>query len=524
MKEEARIIKKLLEYYMNCEFEKMPNEMLLSQTVAYSGSKWDVYKHCLFTKTNERLPSIYRSCLEHLPYNCTQNAGIALANHCHWYKYHAEVSAGYTSVWEHMEEPSHLDYHSHIYMKQAFDRYVQCMHSPKVTSALKYCIPKIKEQCESSSIIAAKILRLNLWSLGTILEDHSDWKVVHQIRDPRGVLISQRSSTIMTTFSRGSIIAESSILCDKMLNDTRSFKLYNSTRPRQYMLVKYEEYADEPVEIAEKIYSHLGTEANEDVVNAILELTHASHDSSAMDQHRKNSSETARKWTTKMTSLEKKWIDKTCFDFYTESGYPEDVKLRSESRERNGFTGGRNHAHVYPLQDKLYLQNKERSQIQRNRASRKNTPSKILHHISSFRDDLQRNILRRNQSRSRHDYRNAGANLAALHSRLKNISAGNHHNLHGSSINNSFDLTDNETESVQEYFMKLVWNYKLFVAYLLDHRAKTFPRRIYCCLARAQLSHQIWGSSVFEEFSQQSWTSSHTLTVTPHVKLIMPCR
>ena len=91
----------------------------------------------------------------------------------------------------------------------------------------------------------------------------------------------------MTTFSKGSIIAESSILCDKMLNDTRSFKLYNRTRQSQFMLVKYEDYADAPVQTAQKIYSHIGSEVNEEVILAIKELTHASHDSGAMDQRRK---------------------------------------------------------------------------------------------------------------------------------------------------------------------------------------------------------------------------------------------
>ena len=251
-----------------------------------------------------------------------------MESHCHWYKYQAEISSGYESVWEYMEKPQNLNPSYDASMKQAFSRYVNCIHSPDVTSALKYCIPKIQKQCQSSSIIAAKILRVNIWNLDFILNDHPDWKVVHQIRDPRGILISQRSSGIMTKYSKGSIIAESNILCDKMLNDTRSFKLHKNTHQGQYMLVKYEDYADAPVQTAQEIYSHIGSEVNDEVILAIKELTHASHDSGAMDQRRKNSSETARKWTTKMTSIEKKWIDKSCSDFYKESGYREDVNLR----------------------------------------------------------------------------------------------------------------------------------------------------------------------------------------------------
>ena len=320
----------------------MPNEMLISQTIAYSGPKWNTYKYCLIDQTHQMLPSIYRFCNELLPENCTQNAGIAMESHCHWYKYRAERAAGYKSVWERIETPKDLNNTAHTYMEGAFRRYVKCMHSDIVIRAIKHCIPLAKEHCQSSPVIAAKILRVNLWNLDTIIDGHADWKVVHQIRDPRGVLVSQRASTIMTVYSEGSIISESHILCDKMLNDTRSFKLYNDSHPGQYLQVKYEDYADAPVPTVKHIYSHIGSDVNERLVNAIIDLTSAKNDSSPMDQYRKNSSATARKWTTKITSIEKKWIDKTCSDFYKETGYPEYVKLNthvhrgSNSLERLG--------------------------------------------------------------------------------------------------------------------------------------------------------------------------------------------
>ena len=390
-KEEVRIIKRLLEYYMNCEFEKMAHEMVLSQTIAHSGSKWDPYKQCLIEQTNEMLPSIYRHCLQYIPHNCTQIAGTAMENHCHWYKYQAEISSGYESVWEYMEKPKNLNPSRDRFMKQAFSRYVNCIHSPAVTSAVNYCIPRIKEQCQSSSIIAAKILRVNIWNLDVILDDHPDWKVVHQIRDPRGVLISQRSSGITTTYSKGSIIAESSILCDKMLNDTRSLKLYNRTHQSQYMLVKYEDYADAPVQTAQKIYSHIGSEATSEVIDAIMELTHASHDSGAMDQRRKNSSATARKWTTKMTSIEKKWIDKSCSDFYKESGYREDVKLRSQFYRANRFMNdpGQRNSRDW-LQDSNAQNRIRNDEIGVHRVGVNPRDEQLKsRHIRSFRDDLR---------------------------------------------------------------------------------------------------------------------------------------
>ena len=458
-KEELHVIKKLLEYYMNCELEKLPHEMLLSQTIANSGSKWNTYKHCLIDETNEKLPSIYRDCLNFLPHNCTQIAGTAMESHCHWYKYQAEISSGYESVWEYMEKPQNLNPSYDASMKQAFSRYVNCIHSPDVTSALKYCIPKIKKQCQSSSIIAAKILRVNIWNLDFILNDHPDWKVVHQIRDPRGILISQRSSGIMTKYSQGSIIAESSILCDKMLNDTKSFKLYNNTHQSQYMLVKYEDYADAPMQTAQNIYSHIGSEVNEEVIFAIKELTHASHDSGAMDQRRKNSSETARKWTTKMTSIEKKWIDKSCSDFYKESGYREDVNLRPMSYRPISFVEdirrrnyGRDWVQDYHTQNRI--RNGEfgvhRVDVNPSDEKLKSRP------IRNFMDDL-RSRNSPNQQQYKYEHRNTGNEMRTHQSVYGSSTANRQVEFFKNSPNrqqykNEHRNTDNEIRTHQSAF------------------------------------------------------------------------
>lgn len=332
---EIRVIKRELEHYMNCEFEKMPIEMFLSQTITYSGQKWSNYKNCINSQTHQRIPDHYRQCQSLLPTNCTRNAAVAMANHCDWYKYEAERNAGYTSVWDYFEKPGSLENSSHTYMQNGFKNYVDCIHSRKIETAVRNCIPIVKKQCLSSSVIAAKVLRVHMWDFMSSLYEHPEWKVVHQIRDPRGVLMSQRATGILTRYSKGSIIAESSILCDKMLNDSQAFRLYNSTYPGQLLQVKYEDYADAPVQTVAKIYSHIGENVHPNVIKEIIDLTSAKRDTGSMDQHRVNSSSTARKWTEKMTSLEKKYIDVSCRNFYKETGYPEFVKLRTKLRSED---------------------------------------------------------------------------------------------------------------------------------------------------------------------------------------------
>ncbi len=285
-----------------------------------------ICRACSNRKNLEPLSNHYRHCSSQLPFNCTSIAGTAMESQCHWYKYQAEVEAGYSSVWDYADPPVYQGPQD-AYMRAAFRTYVKCLHDSRIARIVDECLPYAKSQCQASSVVTTKILRMNIRDLRPVLDHHPDWKVVHQIRDPRGLLISERAAGILTRYSQKSIIAEASIVCDKMLNDSVAVRQLSKTHPNQLTWVKYEDYADAPLKIVEKIYGHIGVETNEFVITGIKELTHSAYDAHAMDQHRKNSSATAHKWTSKMTSLEKKYIDRKCMGLYQETGYPVDVKL-----------------------------------------------------------------------------------------------------------------------------------------------------------------------------------------------------
>ena len=342
MKEEIGVIKTLLENYMNCDLENLPNEMFMSETVMWSGPKWNAYRNCLSryllrnTSKNVNKRAIkfnlelqYMRCLKRLPHTCTQEAGVALENKCHLYKYQAERFAGYASIWDFLGVVNPVEHHDthRWYMQRVFTEYTKCIHSANIESGLKHCLPLATQQCKSSSIIATKLLRLNVDDLKIILKEHPPWKLVHQIRDPRAVLISQRESHIKSTNANGSITVESRVVCDKMLNDARSLKLMEQNNPNQTLLMKYEDYADAPIPTARKIYSHMGLSLDQTVISAITSLTNAKNDSGAMYQLRINSSATARKWMTKITRFEKGQIDQIRAMMYEVCRYPTDVSL-----------------------------------------------------------------------------------------------------------------------------------------------------------------------------------------------------
>ncbi len=239
---------------------------------------------------------------------------------CHLYKSKAD---GNHSVWRNtLKETLDETDSFYGYLMKVFKNYSACMHSEIFTNAVKKCIPLAEKECQSSSLVVAKILRMNMENVDKVLAENEDWKIVHQVRDPRAVLVSQRASKILTHHSGGSIITESQTLCDKMLSDIKASKKLKRVYPDQIHLMRYEDYADNPVTTLKQVYSFIGMEINPLVIKTIKTLSNSMYDSNPMDQHRKDSGQTSRRWVTKITSREKEYIDKDCIDVYRESGYP----------------------------------------------------------------------------------------------------------------------------------------------------------------------------------------------------------
>ena len=65
------------------------------------------------------------------------------------------------------------------------------MHAPKISDAVEKCLPPVTNACKKSSFLATKILRAYMHDLEHLLLRHDDWIIVHLIRDPENVILSQ---------------------------------------------------------------------------------------------------------------------------------------------------------------------------------------------------------------------------------------------------------------------------------------------------------------------------------------------
>ncbi|CAK8686137.1 unnamed protein product [Clavelina lepadiformis] len=128
---------------------------------------------------------------------------------------------------------------------------VTCSRCGPVNSAMA------SSKCAESSLVVIKVIRLcHVNNLKSILEDSNiDVKVIHLMRDPRGVLSSrlrvQEGTSRMTL--QGVVK-----MCDRNLENVKFARGQPDWLRNKYKIIRYEDICQFPLKFAEKIYKFVG--------------------------------------------------------------------------------------------------------------------------------------------------------------------------------------------------------------------------------------------------------------------------
>jgi len=112
------------------------------------------------------------------------------------------------------------------------------------------------EECSEAKTVLVKTIRLHKDNMDWIQD--SDVKVVHLVRDPRGMIGSMLQQPEEWTTRLGSYKG----ICSQMETD---LELEKSLAPGNYLRVRYEDLVDNPVETFGKICEFSGIDFNDDV-------------------------------------------------------------------------------------------------------------------------------------------------------------------------------------------------------------------------------------------------------------------
>ena len=181
--------------------------------------------------------------------------------------------------------------------------YFKCLGQAKMN--ISTCLPVMTNSCLSSTVVAAKVIRLRMDLVKYIIEampSNVDFKVIHLIRDPRGILVSRKkgslgNSTKYSAERNEAIVTEKRILsdslCRQILVNINMEKELKKEYPNVFLQIRYEHLAMHTLQALREIYAFTGLQLTDRMEANILSRTHAPRGDGPIGTFRSNSTRTA---------------------------------------------------------------------------------------------------------------------------------------------------------------------------------------------------------------------------------------
>ncbi|XP_072027802.1 carbohydrate sulfotransferase 1-like [Amphiura filiformis] len=203
----------------------------------------------------------------------------------------------------------------------------------------------LKEMCLSyRGNVATKTIRATLKDVVQFLEYtdyHKNVKIIHYVRDPRGVANSRR----IVSSGRNAVMAFEKYLwgklevrphlkslnidqkgsineyCDRLHDDIQLALLQPNVLKNRYKLIRYEDFSANPKRIAEEIYSFLGLQTPEIAIEWLNFNTKVSYQDYNNMGLSKNSIKAASNWRRYLNNEELQLVQALCADVMELLGY-----------------------------------------------------------------------------------------------------------------------------------------------------------------------------------------------------------
>ncbi|XP_066271324.1 carbohydrate sulfotransferase 3-like [Branchiostoma lanceolatum] len=195
--------------------------------------------------------------------------------------------------------------------------------------------------CSVKNFTVFKTIRVTdidlIWSAMENIEKEIDLKIIHLVRDPRGIIASRMG--VKYKHVKGTSYADKNVedyglygLCHGALRSMQPKLGTNSFLRDKYALVRYEDIIDDLTGMVEKLYNFVGVPHHPDILRW-MQLNTKSAGGGPFSTTR-NAKETANKWRSKLTFNQVKTIQENCAETMHLFGYKfiaDDRMLRNTS-------------------------------------------------------------------------------------------------------------------------------------------------------------------------------------------------
>ncbi|KAL4233457.1 hypothetical protein ACF0H5_008138 [Mactra antiquata] len=154
------------------------------------------------------------------------------------------------------------------------------------------CLKNVINKCKSTPLRVLKFIRLRMRFILDLLPLYPNMKIIHLVRDPRGILNSRIKVKAVDT----EYLNTAKGLCDNTNNNLKYTKQILKSYPNRLKILHYESLAEHPMEVAAEIAKFSEVNFTKSMQNFIRLQTSSSRDACDYCTQRKNSSLTAYKW------------------------------------------------------------------------------------------------------------------------------------------------------------------------------------------------------------------------------------
>ena len=189
---------------------------------------------------------------------------------------------------------------------------------------LTKCLAPLVEKCHQSDIVAIKTIRLHMSFVDQLMSRDPDLRVIHVVRDPRGLLESWRrlhpKARIYTSPIQTHLNAK--LICQRMMTDCQIRRQLELKYPRRILLLRYEDLATDTDTVLRKVYNGLlQLPSPSKVVDGVKQQLTASSANGPMGTQRSNGAATATNWRNTINSQLLEDITDTCHQLMAELHY-----------------------------------------------------------------------------------------------------------------------------------------------------------------------------------------------------------
>ncbi|XP_060566337.1 carbohydrate sulfotransferase 1-like isoform X2 [Ruditapes philippinarum] len=209
--------------------------------------------------------------------------------------------------------------------------FTNCMkeEKKKQTPNLRRCFDEATSLCKKAPLRIIKFIRIKMKDAAMLLLLYPNLKIVHLVRDPRGIMNSRFKIHMA---SEDKIKSQVVGHCTTVYEDLKISKEIISEFPGRLKVILYEDLAERPLETAQSMFRFSGLPFNDYVQTFVERQTSAQRNSGKYTTLRKNSTVTANTWRKQIRFKVQNIVYNSCLESNKIIGY---LPFSSEKMLRN---------------------------------------------------------------------------------------------------------------------------------------------------------------------------------------------